>query len=63
MKNIIIKGWHINLDHDHVKAKTLKELKIQNIFFTNLNDEEKESAYNELWEVLHPSRKNNQETE
>lgn len=58
MSSITIEGYDINLDHDLLKAKNLKDLKSKNPdFFGHLNDEDKEKAYNLLWNKISPKSK------
>jgi len=48
-----IAGWDVNIDH-YSKAKTLKDLKKNNELFDNMPAEEKEAAFEALWNEIKP---------
>ena len=57
MKPVLIHGYSIDLDHDLLQAKNVKELKAKIELFTHLEGEEKDQAYDLLWKELHPNAK------
>jgi hypothetical protein len=57
MKTVTIEGYHINLDHESFNVRTVKDLKKAVELFSHLEGEEKDKAYDLLWNELHPNAK------
>lgn len=55
MRTVTIQGYHINLDHELFNVKTLKDLKKIDLF-SHLENEERDKAYDLLWNELHPGK-------
>ena len=56
MRAVTIQGNHIDLDHELFQVKSLKDLKKVDIF-SNLEGENKDKAFDQLWNELHPNAK------